>query len=97
MHILIIVDIVGKEEGHVGCRNRLIPLSSSEVTGDPVRGRCLCWYTNCRVHFNPAFPSPRQHFSEDTENGFVVSNHTAPPDPPGLVSGYRAQNQQSSS
>ena len=46
MHILIIVDIVGEEGGHVGCRNPLIPLSSSEVIGDPVQGK-LCRGTDC--------------------------------------------------
>lgn len=100
MHILIIVDIVGgvgREKGHVGCGNRLIPLSTSEVIRDPVQGKCLCWCTNCWVRINAAFHSPRQHFSKEMEKGFVVSNHIAPPDPIGLVNGCRAPNQQSSS
>lgn len=97
MIILVIVDLVGEDEGHVDCRNRLIFLSTTEVIGDLVQGKCLCWYTNCWVCINAVFYSPSQHFSEEIENGFVVSNHIAPPNPTGLVNGYRAPNQQSSS
>lgn len=96
MHILIIVDIVGEEEGHVGWGTDSALSPPARSLGTPHEENTFVGVLIAEP-IDPAFHSPRQHFSEDTENGFVVSNHTAPPGPPGLVSGYRARNQQSSS
>lgn len=76
-----------------GTRSSLSPPARSFI-GDPGRERGLCQRADCQAQ--SCLPCRALlGTSPGKETSFVVSDHTAPPGPPGLVCGSRAQRPQS--